>query len=69
MTQQSRGSPIPTKETETKNKSDHSSNNKVKLFCENIVVIEEEWFADANLTDGEKFPRDFNKWQRHRINF
>ena len=27
--------------TEMKNKLDHSSNNKVKLFCENIGFIEE----------------------------
>ena len=39
-------------ETEIKSKSDHSSNNRVKLFCQNIVFIEEEWFADINLNYG-----------------
>ena len=28
-------------ETEFKRKSDHTSNDEVKLFCENIVVTEE----------------------------
>ena len=36
--------------------SDHKSNNQVKIFTENIVVKEEEWFADMNLTDGATFP-------------
>ena len=31
--------------TEMKSKSDHSSDDKVKLFCENIMFIKEEWFA------------------------
>ena len=35
---------------------DDTSNDKVKLFSENIVVIEEEWFDDMNLTDGATFP-------------
>ena len=30
-------------ETELEEQSDHTSNDKVKIFCENIVVIEEEW--------------------------
>ena len=47
--------------TEMKIKSNHSSNNKVILFCENIVVIEEEWFDDMNLTDDETFPIDLIK--------
>ena len=42
-------------ETELKNKIDHTSYNKIKLFCENIVVIEEECFYDMNLTDGATF--------------
>ena len=42
-------------ETQLKSKSDHTSNYKIKLFCENIVVIGEEQFSDKNLTDGAKF--------------
>ena len=42
-------------ETELKNESDHTSNDIVKLFCENVVVIEEEWFSVMNLTDGATF--------------
>ena len=41
-------------DTELK-KSDHTSNDKFKLFCGIIVVIEEEWFDDMNLTDGKPF--------------
>ena len=40
-----------------KRKSYHSSNAKVQLFRENIVVIEEEWFDGMNLTDGTTFPK------------
>ena len=36
-------------ETELEKESYHASNNKVKLFRENIVVIEKKWFADMNL--------------------
>ena len=43
-------------ETELKKISDHKSNDKVKFFCENIVVLEEEWFDYMNLTDGVTFP-------------
>ena len=42
-------------ETDMKRKLDHSSNDKVKLFHGSIVFIEEEWFADMNLTDGSTF--------------
>ena len=38
--------------TETKIKSYHSSNDIVKLFFENIVVIEETKFSDISLADG-----------------
>ena len=38
-----------------KNKSDHTSNDKVQLFCGDFVVIEGELFADVNLTDGTTF--------------
>ena len=47
--------------TEIDSKSYHSSDDKVKLFRENIVVIEEEWFADINLTDSETFLTDLIK--------
>ena len=36
--------------------SDHTSNDKVKLFHESIVVIKEEWFDDMNLTVDATFP-------------
>ena len=32
------------------------TNDKGKLFGENIVVIEEEWFDDKNLTYDATFP-------------
>ena len=41
-------------------KSDQTSNNKVKN-CENIVVVEEEWFDDMNLTNGATFTADLIK--------
>ena len=43
-------------ETKTNRIPYHSSKNEVKLFRENIVVIEEEWFIDMKLTDGATFP-------------
>ena len=55
-------------ETEFKRKSDHTSNDKVKLFCGNIVVIEEEWFSGMNLTDVSTFPTTLIKWAKSRIN-
>ena len=33
----------------------HSSNDKVKLFQENIVVIEKELYDDLNLIGGSTF--------------
>ena len=48
-------------ETELKRKLGHTSNNKVKLFCENIVVVEEEWFYDMNLTNIATFLTDLIK--------
>ena len=38
-----------------KKQPDHTSNNKVKLFCENIVLSEEEYFDDTSLTDGATY--------------
>ena len=49
-------------------KLEHTSKNKVKSFHENIVVIEEEWFADINLTDGETFPKALIKRAKYRFN-
>ena len=51
-----------------KSESDHSTNNKVKSLCDNIVVIEEEWFADINLTDGANFSTDMIKCEKSRFN-
>ena len=48
--------------------SDHTSNDKVRLFRENIVVIEEEWFVDMNLTDGATFLAALIKSSKSRIN-
>ena len=45
-------------ETELKNKSDYTSNIKVKFLHENIMVIEEEFFACMNLTGVATFPTD-----------
>ena len=49
-------------------KSNHTSNNKVKTFCEDIVVIEEEWFDDMNLTYGATFLMSLIKHAKSRIN-
>ena len=43
-------------ETETSQKSDHTSNDKVKFILKSMAVLEEEWFDDMTLTDGSKFP-------------
>ena len=51
-----------------KRKSDHSSKNKVKLFHEKIVIIEEERFADINLTDGTTFLTDLIKFEKSIFN-
>ena len=51
-----------------KTESDHTSNNKVKLFRENIVVIEEEWFSDMNLTDDLTFLKVLIKHAKYIIN-
>ena len=51
-----------------KNKSDYASNDKVKLFRENIVVLEEEWFVDMNLTDGKIFLTTLIKHEKYRFN-
>ena len=51
-----------------KSKLDHSSNDRVKSFCENIVVIEEECFPDLNLTDSETFLTALIKREKLRFN-
>ena len=40
---------------ESNKQSDHTSNDKVQIFRESVVVIEEELFDDVNLTDGTTF--------------
>ena len=55
-------------ETELKKKSDHTSNDKVTLFCENIVLIEEELFLDKNLTYCATFPTALIKSEKYRSN-
>ena len=49
-------------------KSDHTSNNKVKLFCESLVFIEEEWFDDTHLTNGATFLTALIKRAKYRFN-
>ena len=49
-------------------KSDHTFNDKVGLFRENIVVIEEEWFSGMNLAYGETFPMALIKREKSIIN-
>ena len=34
---------------------DKLTNRIDKLFCDNIAVIEEDWFSETNLTDGANF--------------
>ena len=51
-----------------KRKSYHSSNAKVQLFREKIVVIEEEWFDGMNLTDGTTFPKVLIKREKSKFN-
>ena len=55
-------------ETELKNKSDYTSNDKVKSFLENIMVIEEEWFSDMNLAGASTFPKVLIKRAKSIIN-
>ena len=49
-------------------KKDHTFNNKVESFCENIVVIEKEWFNSMNLIEGTTFPTDLTKREKHIFN-
>ena len=50
--------------TEYLEKSNHTSNDKAKLFRKSIVVIEEEWFDDTNLTNSATFPTDLIKCEK-----
>ena len=52
----------------TKKQSDHTSNGKVKTVHKIIVVIEEEWFDDMNLTDGATFTMDLIKRAKNMVN-
>ena len=54
-------------ETEFKRESDHTFDDKSKIFFENIVLIAEYWFADINLTDGETIPAALIKHEKFRI--
>ena len=54
--------------TEMKRKQHHSSNDKSKLFCKNIVVIEGEFVDDMNLTDGAIFPMAMIKRAKSILN-
>ena len=56
-------------EMKRKMKSDHSSNDKVKLFSENIMVIKEECFDDMNLSDGVIFLMDVIKSEESIFTF
>ena len=47
-------------------KSDHTPNDKVKLFRKNVVVLGEGWFDYMNLTDGVTFPTDLIKRAKYR---
>ena len=59
--------------TQNRKISYHTADNKVKSFRKNIVVIEEEWFDDMNLTYVETFPTSLikreGKYIKSRINF
>ena len=54
--------------TEIKSKSDHSSNDKDKIFRGNILVIEGKWLSGMNLTDGATFPAALIKSAESRFN-
>ena len=54
--------------TEMKSRSDNSPKNKVKTFHENLVVVEEEWFSEMNLTDSDTSPPDLIKREQLRFN-
>ena len=60
-------------DTEFLEKSDHTSNDKFRLFCGNIVLIKEEWFDDININGGATFPRALIKHVKYicnqKINF
>ena len=49
-------------------KTDDTSNYKVKLLRESIVVIEEDWFSNNDITDSATFPTDLIKSAKYRFN-
>ena len=49
-------------------KSDPTSNNSVDCFRKNVVVIDEEWFNDINLTGGANFPTPLIKHAKTGFN-
>ena len=49
-------------------KSDHTFDDKVKLFCENILVINEDWSDDMNITDDAAFLAALIKCTKSRFN-
>ena len=49
-------------------KLDHTSNNKVKLSRKNIVIIDEEWFGDTNLTNDAIFLTAMTIREKSRFN-
>ena len=51
-----------------KTQSEHTCNDKVIFFTKNIVVIEEEWLDDINLTGGAIFPKALIKSSKSRVN-
>ena len=48
--------------------SDNATNKTEKYFCKLILVIEEEWFSDTNLTDDDTFPPALIKRSKTIIN-
>ena len=55
-------------DTELKKQSENTSNDKVKYFCETVVVLEEEWFDDITLTESATFPVALIKREKTRVN-
>ena len=53
---------------EEKKTSDNATNKLDKYFCKKCLVIEEEWFSDTNLNDGDTFPPALIKRSKMIIN-
>ena len=54
--------------TEIKEKSYHTSNDKVKSFYEKHVVVEEEWFSFMNLTGDSTVQLALTKRAKSKLN-